>query len=151
MSTAIAAMCDIRFASDKALFTTSFSQRGLIAEHGLSWILPRLLGPSRALDLLWSARKVSAEEALQLGLVDRVVDGDVVQEARKYIEDLAQTCSPTSIMTMKRQVYLHMMRPLNEAMDESNRLMAESLARTDFKEGVASFMEKRPPSFGRIQ
>ncbi len=151
MSTAIAAMCDIRFASDKALFTTSFSQRGLIAEHGLSWILPRLLGPSRALDLLWSARKVDAEEALQLGLVDRVVDGDVVQEARKYIEDLAQTCSPTSIMTMKRQVYLHMMRPLNEAMDESNRLMAESLARTDFKEGVASFMEKRPPSFGRIQ
>jgi enoyl-CoA hydratase/carnithine racemase len=151
MSTAIAAMCDLRFAAESALFTTSFSQRGLIAEHGLSWILPRLLGPSRALDLLWSARKVGPEEALRIGLADRVVpDGEVVSAAKEYIETLAATCSPTSIMVMKRQVYLHLMRPLDAAMDESNRLMAESLARADFREGVASFVEKRPPTFDRI-
>ena len=151
MSFAIAAMCDLRFASDKALFTTSFSQRGLIAEHGLSWILPRLLGPSRALDLLWSARKIGADEAAQLGLVDRIVaDGEVVSAARDYIVNLASSCSSTSIMIMKRQVYLHLMRPLHEAMGESNRLMAESLARSDFREGVASFVEKRPPAFGRL-
>jgi enoyl-CoA hydratase/carnithine racemase len=151
MSTAIAAMCDMRFAAESAVFTTSFSQRGLIAEHGLSWILPRLIGPSSALDLLWSARKVGAEEALRLSLVDRVVpDGEVVAAAREYIAELAATCSPTSLMVMKRQVYLHLMRPLHEAMDESNRLMADSLARPDFREGVASFVEKRSPSFRRI-
>ncbi len=151
MSFVIAALCDMRFASEKALFTTSFSQRGLIAEHGVSWILPRLLGPSKALDLLWSARKFDASEAERLGFVDRVVPHeDLLAEARAYIENLARSCSPTSIMIMKRQVYLHLMRPLHEALEESNKLMADSLRRDDFKEGVASFVEKRDPAFPRV-
>ena len=151
MSFVIAALCDMRFASEKAVFTTSFSQRGLIAEHGVSWILPRLLGPSKALDLLWSARKFDASEAERLGFVDRVVPHeDLLAEARAYIENLARSCSPTSIMIMKRQVYLHLMRPLNEALEESNKLMADSLRRDDFKEGVASFVEKRSPAFPRV-
>jgi enoyl-CoA hydratase/carnithine racemase len=151
MSSAIATMCDMRFASDTAVFTTSFAQRGLVAEHGLSWILPRLIGPAKALDLLWSARRVDATEALQLGLVDRVVPGDeLVATARGYIEDLARYSSPASIMIMKRQVYLHLMKPLHEAMEDTNRLMAESLTRSDFREGVASFVEKRAPAFPRV-
>ena len=148
MSTAIATMCDLRFASDSAVFTTSFSQRGLVAEHGLSWILPRLIGPAKALDLLWSARRVDAQEAERLGLVDRVVPGDeLLPTTRGYIEDLARNSSPASIMIMKRQVYLHLMKPLHEAMEDTNRLMAESLTRDDFREGVASFVEKRAPAF----
>ena len=151
MSFAIASLCDLRFAAESAVFTTSFSQRGLVAEHGISWALPRIVGPSKALDLLWTARKFSAEEAERIGFVDRVLpDGELLQAARDYIGDLAERCSPASIMAMKRQVYLHLMRPLNEAMDESNRLMAESLARPDFREGVASFLEKRPPQFSRV-
>jgi enoyl-CoA hydratase/carnithine racemase len=151
MSTAIATMCDLRFASDSAIFTTSFSQRGLVAEHGLSWILPRLVGPAKALDLLWSARRVDAKEAERLGLVDRVVAGDeLLATARGYIEDLARNSSPASIMIMKRQVYLHLMKPLHEAMEDTNRLMAESLTRDDFREGVASFVEKRAPAFPRV-
>jgi enoyl-CoA hydratase/carnithine racemase len=151
MSTAIATMCDLRFASDSAVFTTSFSQRGLVAEHGLSWILPRLIGPAKALDLLWSARRVDAQEAERLGLVDRVVPGDdLLATARGYIEDLARNSSPASIMIMKRQVYLHLMKPLHEAMEDTNRLMAESLTRDDFREGVASFVEKRAPAFSRV-
>lgn len=152
MSFAIASLCDLRFAAEGAVFTTSFSQRGLVAEHGISWTLSRLVGPSRALDLLWTARKFDATEAEHIGFVDRVFPPDELLPAtRDYIVELAARCSPTSIMEMKRQVYLHMMRPLNEAMDESNRLMAESLARPDFKEGVASFLEKRPPNFARIK
>ncbi len=152
MSFVIAALCDIRFASESAKFTTSFSQRGLIAEHGVSWILPRLIGTSRALDLLWSARKFDAAEAERLGLVDRVVaDDELLPQARAYIEDLARSCSPTSMMIMKRQIYLHLMRPLHEAMEESNRLMSESLRREDFKEGVASFMQKREPNFASVK
>ena len=151
MSTAIATMCDLRFASESAVFTTSFSQRGLVAEHGLSWMLPRLVGPAKALDLLWSARRVDAHEAERLGLVDRVVAGDeLLATARGYIEDLAAHASPASIMIMKRQVYLHLMRPLHEAMEETNRLMAESFTRNDFREGVASFVEKRAPTFPRV-
>ena len=151
MSTAIATMCDLRFASDSAVFTTSFSQRGLVAEHGLSWILPRLIGPAKALDLLWSARRVDAQEAERLGLVDRVVpDDELLPTTRGYIEDLARNSSPASIMIMKRQVYLHLMKPLHEAMEDTNRLMAESLTGDDFREGVASFVEKRAPAFPRV-
>ena len=146
----IAMLCDMRFASDRARFTTSFAQRGLVAEHGVSWMLPRLIGPSRALDLLWSARKVESEEALRMGLVDRVVaHDDLLSETRAYLDSLSAS-SPTSLMVIKQQVYRHMMMPLGESMLETNRLMAESLARDDFKEGVRSFQERRPPRFSPI-
>jgi enoyl-CoA hydratase/carnithine racemase len=151
MSFAIATMCDLRFAAESAVLTTSFAQRGLVAEHGLSWILPRLVGPAKALDLLWTARKIGAEEAKAIGLVDRTYPAaDLLSASRAYLEDLARNSSPTSIMVMKRQVWLHLMRPLHEAMDETNRLMLESLSRDDFKEGVASFVERRQPAFPRV-
>jgi enoyl-CoA hydratase/carnithine racemase len=151
MSFAIATMCDLRFAAESAVLTTSFAQRGLVAEHGLSWILPRLVGPAKALDLLWAARKIGAEEAKAIGLVDRTYPAaDLLAASRAYLEDLARNSSPTSIMVMKRQVWLHLMRPLHEAMDETNRLMLESLSRDDFKEGVASFVERRQPAFPRV-
>jgi enoyl-CoA hydratase/carnithine racemase len=148
---AIAALCDLRFVAEDAVFRTAFSQRGLIAEHGTSWILPRLLGPSRALDLLWHPRKVTSREAQEIGLANRVVPGDqLLAEARAYIEELAASSSPTSIMLIKQQVYRALAQPLGEAMHEANRLMDESIARPDFKEGVASFVERRPPKFGRV-
>jgi enoyl-CoA hydratase/carnithine racemase len=148
---AIALLCDLRFASDRAVFTTAFAQRGLIAEHGTSWILPRLVGPSRALDLLWSARRVEADEALRIGLVDRVLPHDaLVNEARSYLETLAAKSSPTSIKLMKQQVYRDLMSSLGPAMKEANRMMLESLGREDFREGVTSYLEKRPPRFPRL-
>ncbi len=147
----IAMLCDLRFASEKAVFTTSFAQRGLVAEHGVSWILPRLIGPAHALDLLLTARRVDAEEAFRLGIANRVIAPEkLLDETRAYIEELAAKSSPTSLMIMKQQVYRHLMQPLGESMRESNQLMAESLGRSDFKEGVASFVERRPPQFKRI-
>ena len=101
-------MCDLRFA-ESAVFATSFSQRGLVAEHGLSWMLPRLVGPAKALDLLEPAGWT--REAERLGLVDRVVQAEeLLAMTRGYIEDLAAHASPTSIMVMKQQVYLHLMK-----------------------------------------
>ncbi|MDE0511904.1 MAG: enoyl-CoA hydratase-related protein [Gammaproteobacteria bacterium] len=146
-----ALLCDMRFAERQAKFTTSFSQRGLIAEHGSSWLLPRLIGTGRALDILWSARKFLGEEALQLGLVERLVeDGNSASAATGYIRELAATASPTSLQVMKAQVYRHLNMGLGAALTESNTLMVDCLEKEDFREGVRSFMEKRPPQFKRI-
>src|SRR6185369_16966786 len=103
-----------------------------------------LIGPSRALDVLWSGRKFDAAEADQLGILNRLLPhDDLLPEAVRYIEDLAAKSSPTSLMIMKQQVYKHLMQPLGKALEETNALMAESLVREDFKEGVASYIEKR--------
>ena len=147
-----ATFCDMRFVDKKARFITSFGPRGWIAEHGTSWMLPRLVGPSNALDVLWSSRKMDAEEALRIGYADRICEaGDSAIEARNYLRAIAKTSAPISIMMMKKQVYRHLNQELGDAMRESNAWMAESVAREDFKEGVASFIEKRPPKFQKIK
>ena len=147
----IALLGDMRFGTEQSKFVTAFAQRGLIAEHGQSWVLPRLVGSSRALDLLWSSRKVLADEALRIGLMDRIVAADeLLDECKGYIQNLADNCSPTSLMMMKKQVYRHLNTNLHDAMVESNQWMAESLKRDDFKEGVESFLERRAPDFKRI-
>ncbi len=147
-----ALLSDMRFVDRSAKFSTAFSQRGLIAEHGASWILPRLIGPGRALDLLWSARKFDGEEAARLGLAERLCEpGTSLDEAVAYVKTLAATASPTSLQQMKAQVYRHLNMPLGEAMQETNAWMAESLKRDDFREGVRSFIETRPPAFKRVQ
>jgi enoyl-CoA hydratase/carnithine racemase len=147
-----ALMCDIRFAAAGAKFTTAFSRRGLIAEYGMSWILPRLAGTSRALDLLFSARVVLAEEALELGLVNRVVPAEhLLDETLAYAAEIAVNCSPTSMSIMKQQVYRDISRDLVTAHDDAIELMKASLRRPDFREGVASYLQKRPPSFQPLE
>jgi len=147
----IAMFCDLRFAAEAAFFLPSFAQRGLVAEHGTSWIVPRLVGPSRALDILWSGRRIGAAEAKELGLVNRVVAGEeLLEAAREYVRQLARTSSPTSLMHMKRQVWRHLMLPLGAAMQETNALQDASVTWPDFAEGLASFREKREPRFARL-
>ena len=143
--------CDLRVVSPDAMFLTAFAQRGLIAEWGLSWLLPRLVGPAVALDLLFSSRKVRGEEAHRLGLANYLVPGEeLLSFCREYIFNLASACSPTSIAVMKRQVYDQLHRGLGDAELDSQRLMVESFGRPDFKEGVQSFLQKRPPEFKRV-
>ena len=140
--------CDLRFASDRAVFSTAFSKRGLVAEHGIAWLLPRLVGMAVTLDLLYSARKLDVQEALRCGLLNRVVPHDqLMEEVRSYARDLAQTVSPRSLRVMKRQVYEAQLQTLNEAVDRANEEMFESFGCEDFREGVAHFVEKRPPAF----
>jgi enoyl-CoA hydratase/carnithine racemase len=146
-----ALMCDIRFASTEAKLTTAFSRRGLVAEHGISWILPRLIGPARALDLLLSGRVVLGEEAAGLGLVNRAVEPEsLLDETLAYARELAVQCSPASMATMKRQVYADLTRELPDALGKANQLMGESFTAPDFVEGVASFLERRDPSFSPL-
>ena len=147
----MALYADLRFASETAIFTTSFAQRGLIAEHGMSWLLPRLVGQSNALDLLLSARKISAREAEAMRLVNKVFGHDVFMEnVLAYARNLADTVSPRSMAVMKAQVWKANFEDFPEALAIADREMAISLAGSEFKEGVAHFLEKRPPRFADI-
>jgi enoyl-CoA hydratase/carnithine racemase len=146
-----ALMCDLRVAAAGAKLTTAFARRGLVAEHGISWMLPRLVGPARALDLLLSGRVVLGEEAAAMGLVNRAVPDERVRgESAAYARMLAHESSPTSMATMKRQVYADYARGLDDALTDANRLMFESFTRPDFAEGVRSFLERRPPEFAPL-
>ena len=151
MAVPIVLACDVRFMADDAVLTTAFSQRGLIAEWGLSWLLPRLVGTAVALDLLFSSRKVTGAEAAGLGLVNAALPRDqVLAHAQDYVRELARTSSPASMAVMKRQVYQQLHAGLFTAEREARRLMVESFSHADFGEGVRSFIEKRPPRFDRL-
>ena len=144
MGLCISLFCDLRFLAESAFFTSAFARRGLIAEHGTSWMLSRLVGHSRALDIMLSSRRVSAEEAYRMGLADRVLpDADLLPAALAYARDLAENVSPRSMRVIKRQMWNALVQDLAEAMADADREMALSLKSEDFKEGVASFVEKR--------
>ena len=139
---------DIRLASDTAVFTTAFSRRGLIAEHGISWLLPRIVGMANAADLLYSARRVDAAEALRIGLVNRVFPAASFRDdVAAYARMLATEVSPRSLAVMKRELWNSPFQSLAEAIVDANADMALSLKSDDFKEGVAHFLEKRPARF----
>ena len=139
---------DMRFASDTAVFATSFARRGLIAEHGISWLLPRLVGMAHATDLLFSARTIRSPEALAMGLVNRVIpQQDFQDEVMAYARMLATEVSPRSLAEMKREIWNAQFQTLGQAIDAANADMQSSFASADFKEGVAHFVEKRAPAF----
>lgn len=146
----VAAMnCDLRFASSRAKLTTSFAQRGIMAEHGLAWALPRVVGTSKALDLLFSARVLTSEEALAMGLVDQVFDeSEFLEKTLDYARSVAAMSSPVAMGVIKRQVYAAL-----ESTQEDSRTLAFRYwydtvrPHGDFKEGIAAFLEQRRPEF----
>ncbi len=140
--------CDLRFASSDAKFTTAFAQRGLIAEHGISWLLPRLTGTAHALDLLFSARKFTGDEAQRLGLINRAFANEhFMANVMEYARQLADTVSPRAMAVMKAQVWKALTQDLNDAIAVGDAEMQKSFATEDFKEGVAHFVEKRAARF----
>lgn len=144
----LALYCDLRFASETARFGTAFAKRGLIAEYGLAWLLPRLIGPANALDMLFSARLVDANEAERMGLVNQVFPQEqFLYHVYAYAKELAYKVSPRSLRIIKQQVYNAMFQTLSEGFEASENEMIESLQCDDFKEGVAHFLEKRDPVF----
>lgn len=140
--------CDIRFAADTAKFTTAFSRRGLVAEHGISWLLPRLIGFANAADLLYSSRVIKADEALRIGLISRVIPtADFEREVMAYAKMLATEVSPRSLREMKREIWNAQFQSLGDAIEAANGDMPASFRSEDFKEGIAHFVEKRAPEF----
>lgn len=139
---------DFRIASGKAVFATAFAKRGLIAEHGIAWMLPRVVGHAHATDLLLTSRKIDAQEALGMGLVNRVVPADeLMATVQALAQCLSTEVSPRSVGVMKRQLWEAPYQPLGEAITLANAEMVESLRSEDFAEGVAHFVERRPAQF----
>lgn len=146
----VAAMvCDLRFASSKAKITTSFAHRGIMAEHGLAWSLPRAVGTAQAFDLLFSARVVQGQEAVDLGLVNRIFEPEeLVEGALEYARTLARLSSPLAMGVIKRQIYAAHDTTQEEARTLAIRYWYDTVRdHSDLKEGIHSFLEKRPPQF----
>jgi enoyl-CoA hydratase/carnithine racemase len=143
-----ACAADIRFASNTAKFTSAFARRGLPAENSLSWILPRIVGTANAMDLLLSARVVTATEAKELGLVNRVLEPDELLPATlDYARDMAINCSPQSMASIKTQIQEDWERTSEESRFKALIRVSEHNEHADFAEGVSSYLEKRPPQF----
>ena len=144
----VALYCDVRIAGDAAVFTTAFSRRGLVAEHGISWTLPRVVGLPHALDLMLSARRITAADALRMGLVNQVLpQAELMAGVTAYARELADLVSPRSMQVMKKQLWEAQFQTLAEATAVATEEMKLSFASEDFKEGVAHFVEKRAPRF----
>ena len=144
----MALYCDIRFAKEGAVFSSAFSKRGLIAEWGVGWILPRLVGIARANDILFSSRKFTAEEAESMGIVNKTFPEEEFESAVfDYAKELATLVSPRSVRVMKEQIYNAQAESIEENLKSSMQAMVDSFDTEDFKEGVAHFIEKREPNF----
>ena len=143
----LAAYCDIRYMAAGAKLTTSFARRGLIAEHGIGWLLPRLIGPMNALDLLYSARTVEAEEVGAMGFVRVLPAEGFAAAVQAKAAEIANLSSPRSTRIIKKLVYEAMFQSLAEATVVANREQEICRDTEDFREGVAHFLEKRKPRF----
>jgi enoyl-CoA hydratase/carnithine racemase len=143
----MAVFCDFRYMAEGQKLTTAFAKRGLIAEHGISWMLPRLIGPTHALDLLLSARTLVTAEAASLGLIKALPAEGFLAAVQAIARDMTENASPRSIGVIKRQVYDSLFQDLDTAWRRADEEMQASFASEDFREGVAHFLEKRAPAF----
>jgi enoyl-CoA hydratase/carnithine racemase len=143
--------CDLRFAASEAKISTAFARRGLVAERGMSWLLPRLVGTGTACDLLLSGRTVTGEEAARLGLVDRVVAPDLLMPTTmEWARDVARACSPSAMATIKQQLIADSGRDLTASLAGAADLLLGALTAPELREGIDSFVERRPPVFAPL-
>jgi enoyl-CoA hydratase/carnithine racemase len=148
MGLSMALYFDIRIAGEGTRLSAIFVRRGLSVEHGASWLLPRLVGISHAMDLALTGRIVGAPEALQMGLVSRVVpDDQLLATALEAAKDIATNCSPTAMAEAKRMLWEHLTATYQDATNDSTAIMNSMFKQGDFKEGVMAFVKKRPPNF----
>ena len=145
---ALACYCDLRFAAAGAKLTSAHGRLGLPAEFGLSWLLPRLLGLTRAADVLLSSRVVLAEEAADIGLVNKVTAPDeLLATVYDYARMLATEISPASLAATKLQLYTDLHRDAASAGRDAEERLRVMMTAPDFKEGVAALTGRRRPRF----
>jgi len=144
----LVAFCDLRFAAPGTKFTAAHGKLGLPAEYGLSWILPKIVGATRAMELLLTSRVFLAEEALEIGFLNDVIPEDeLLPHVLEYAEMLASSVAPSSLRETRRQIYLDMHRPVGDSITESLRLLNEMMGTDEYRQGVKALVEKQPPGF----
>jgi len=148
MGAEFTSQCDIRIATANARFAWNFAHRGLVPDTGAgSWLLPRLIGPARALRLLYTGEPLSADEALAIGYVDRLVDPQALQDEARALARAVLKGSPFSHARIKALVYEGLGAEVAAHMQRHTQAMAECFRSEDHKEGVASFLERREARF----
>jgi len=146
----LACYADVRFAVGGVKFTAAHGPLNLPVECGLSWLLPRLIGGSRAVELLISSRKFLSEEAEHIGLVHRLVSKErLLCEAKLYAVDLITRNSPESLRQSKRQVYIDFHRDVGTANQEAGELLKAMIKQPNYREGVSALIEKRKPNWNK--
>lgn len=148
---ALALFCDLRFGAAPAKLTTAAPKLGLPAEYGMSWVLPRLVGITRAADLLLSGRVVTAAETADWGLWNDVLDdGPAALEAARSVARLLSTSvGPEAVTVTKQQLYADLHRhDVAASVRESKQLLDRAMATAEYREGIAALRQKRPPEFG---
>jgi enoyl-CoA hydratase/carnithine racemase len=144
----LACYADLRFAAAGAKLTTAHGRLGLPAEYGLSWVLPRLVGIGHAADLLLSSRVVLAEEAAEMGLVNRVVPAEQLLDVTYgWAREVANHVSPASVTASKRQLYADLHGDVGTSVANAERLLERHVQGPDYTEGVRALLEKRQPRF----
>ncbi|MBI4233278.1 MAG: enoyl-CoA hydratase/isomerase family protein, partial [Chloroflexi bacterium] len=143
----LALACDIRIAAESARFSAIFVKRALMPDYGCTWLLPRAVGLSRALEMMYSARMVDARQAERIGLVSRVVpDGHLLAEAKALAGEIAQG-PPIALELTRRATYRGLGLSLEESIAQEVYGNSICAATEDHREGVRAFLEKREPVF----
>jgi len=143
----LALACDIRIASERATFGQSFVRIGLHTDWGGTYFLPRLVGLSKALELCWLGDLVDAQEALRIGLVNRVVPHEQLDEETRTLAVRLASAPQTSVRAAKRNLRASEDRTLGECLDAEHEAQAACWESADSDEGVRAFVEKRGPKF----
>jgi 2-(1,2-epoxy-1,2-dihydrophenyl)acetyl-CoA isomerase len=143
----LALACDIRVASESATFGQTFSKIGLVPDWGGVHFLPRLVGESKAMELMMTGEMIDAAEALRLGLVSRVVPADRLEAETSALAETLASRPPRSIRLIKRGVYNSLGQTLAQNLDSEVESQLRCFRTKDVREGVSAFFEKRAPEF----
>jgi enoyl-CoA hydratase len=148
MGAEFTSQCDVRLATPNARFAWNFSHRGLVPDTGAgSWLLPKLIGTSKALWLLYSGEFVTAEQAQEMGYVTEILEPEQLLPRANEMAKVIMNGSPFSHQRIKQLVYEGLGNSVDEHMQNHTRALAECFKSADHEEGVASFLERRPAKF----
>jgi len=147
----LALACDIRVASDRASIGQTFNRIGLHPDWGGTYFLPRLVGQSKALELIFTGEMVGATEALRIGLFDRVVPHDELASATTTLAALLAAKPPLALALAKRAIYQSLDGTMDEVLDRELAHQLECFSSDDTREGLRAFLEKREPRFRGTQ
>ena len=143
----IALTCDFRYVNENAFAIAGYGRIALTGDYGMSWLLPKIVGLSKAKDMMLSNSKISAKEGLNIGLFDKVIKGDELLKSSLEYANILSTFSPLSLKAMKNNIQSSLDLSLEESLNQEAVEVIKASKSNDHKEGIKAFVEKRKPIF----